>query len=282
MTAPRPANRFRPSLHGIHSGILPQGQNRDRERIHSDGGFASGVEGASYRSPGPFCVSYWEDFLGDVVPDQINAIEGTDSATSDCAILAGGMGGVMRLTTGDAGTGLAADMEQITWALQWQASNGDLCMEVRAKMSAITTCYAFIGFTDLAASLEGPVISAASADTITTNATDAVGFMFDTRMATDDWWLVGVANDVDATAQDSGVAPVADTYAIYRIEVDTAGKATFFYNGAKIGSKMSGAVTAGADLTPTICVSKTSVAASMTMDVDYIHVSMERAVGGAT
>jgi hypothetical protein len=274
-------NNFYPSLHGKHAGFKAQGNNRDRKRLFVDGGFAAGVDGAQRRYGGPHQVEYWEDFLGDVVPDQINAIEGTDSATSDCAILAGGIGGVMRLTTGDAGTGLAADMEQITWALQWQASNGGLAMEVRAKLSAITTCYAFIGFTDLAASLEGPVISAGAADTITTNASDAVGFMFDTRMATDNWWLVGVAADVDATAQDSGSAPVANTYAVFRIEVDTAGVATFFYNGNQIGTKMTGALTAATDLTPTICVSKTSVAASMTMDVDYVHVSMNRAIGGA-
>lgn len=274
-------NRYYPSLHGKHAGFRAQGSTRDRKRLVVDGGFTSGVEGAERRYGGPQTVEYWEDFLGDVVPDQIKALEGTDSATSDCAILEGGIGGVMRLTTGDAGTGLAADMEQITWSLQWQASNGGLCFETRLKMSAITTCYAFLGFTDLAASLEGPIISAASADTITTNATDAVGFMFDTRMSTDNWWLVGVANDVDATAQNTGLAPVADTYAVFRIEVDSSGVATFFYNGSPIGTRMTGAVTAATDLTPTICVSKTSVAASMTMDIDYIHLSANRNIGGS-
>jgi hypothetical protein len=182
---------------------------------------------------------------------------------------------VLRLTTGDAGTGLAADMEQITQALQWQASNGGLTFDARLKLSAITTCYAFIGFTDVV-TLEAPVESAASADTITTNATDAVGFMFDTRMTNDTWWLVGVANDVDATKQNTTFAPVADTYATFRIEVAANGSANFFYNGVSVGTTMAGAVTPGADLTPTIAVSKTSVAASMTMDVDYVHLAMAR------
>jgi hypothetical protein len=221
-------------------------------------------------------VTLFDDFIGDAIDAKWDVQEGTDSATSVSAILAGGIGGVLRLTTGDAGTGLAADLIQLTQALQWQASNGDLVIEVRSKLSAITTCYAFIGFTDLAASLEAPIESAASADTLTTNASDAVGFMFDTRMTNDTWWLTGVAANVDATAQNSGFAPVADTYATFRVEVTSAGVATFYYNGTAVGTAMTGALTAATDLTPTIAVSKTSVAASMTMDIDYIDVTMAR------
>ena len=248
-------------------------------KLISRGGFRSGDHGNQIDYPGPRRVSFFDDFLGDVIADQWNAVEGTDSATSDAAILAGGIGGVLRLTTGDAGTGLAADMEQITQALQWQASNGDLVFQTRLKLSAITTCYAFIGFTDVV-TLEAPIESAASANTLTSNATSAVGFMFDTRMTADTWWLVGVAADVDATAQNTTYAPVADDYATFRIEVTSAGVATFYYNGVQVGTAMSGAVTAATDLTPTIAVSKTSVAASMTMDIDYVHVAMDRAADG--
>lgn len=271
------------SLHGRAVGLAREGtvgQQKGRRKLVSDGGFASGGKGRAYSHPSPTTVSFFDDFLGDVIADQWNAVEGTDSATSDAAILAGGIGGVLRLTTGDAGTGLAADMEQLTQALQWQASNGGLAIEGRFKLSAITTCYVFFGFTDLV-TLEGPIISAASADTITTNASDAVGFMFDTRMSTDNWWLVGVAADVDATAQNSGYAPVADTYETFRIEINSSGVATFFRNGLQVGVAMTGALTAATDLTPTLAVSKTSVAASMTLDWDYAHISMNRGLDGS-
>ncbi len=248
----------------------------NNELLVKSGIVGYGDVGAQYYPPNVKKVTVFDDFLGDVIADQWDLQEGTDSATGSAAILAGGIGGVLRITTGDAGTGLAADMEQITQALQWQASNGNLVMEVRAKLSAITVCYVFIGLTDLAASLEAPIESAASADTITTNATDAVGFMFDTRMATDNWWLVGVKADTDATKQDMGAAPVADTYATFRIEVDTSGTATFYYNGTQVGTAMANALTAATDLTPSINVSKTATAASMTMDVDYVYVSMDR------
>lgn len=271
------------SIHGRKLGLGAERQTgaaKGYSPLVVPGGILAGDHGNQIALPSPAIISYFEDFLGDVIPDQINIVEGTDSATSDAAILAGGIGGVMQMTTGDAGTGLAADMVQATWALQWQAANGDLCFQTRIKLSAITTCYVFVGFTDVV-TLEGPVISAASADTITTNASDAVGFMFDTRMATDNWWLVGVAGNTDATHQDTGYAPVADDYETLRIEVTAAGVASFYRNGLQVGTPMSGAVTAATDLTPTIAVSKTSVTASMTAEVDYVAISMNRAADGA-
>lgn len=267
-------NDFYPSLHGYHVG-LDREDNAGRKRLRAAGGFAAGTLGKQRRFGGPNTVEFFDDFVGDVIADQWNVVEGTDSATSDAAILAGGIGGVLRITTGDAGTGLAADMIQLTQALQWQASNGGLRIEARFKLSAITTCYVFFGFTDLV-TLEAPVISASSANTITTNASDAVGFMFDTNMTADTWWLVGVANNTDATHQNTTFAPVADTYATFAIEVSSTGVATFYYNGNAVGTKMTGALTAATDLTPTLAVGKLSVAASMTLDLDYMTVNMDR------
>jgi len=269
------------SLHGRECGL-----DNNRKLLNLKG-FISGEGGSQVALPSPTTITLMDDFEGDVIADQWNLVEGTDSATSDAAILAGGIGGVLRITTGDAGTGLAADMAQITRALQWQASNDGLSMQVRLKLSAITTCYVFIGFTDLT-TLEAPIESAASANTLTSTASDAVGFMFDTRMTDDTWWLVGVAGDTDATHQNTGKLPVADKYATFRIRVAkpdtgaTVSRATFFYNGLQVGTAMTAAITSATDLTPTINVSKTSVAASMTCDIDYVHVSMNRGLDGAS
>ncbi len=244
------------------------------------GGFTAGAHGSQILLPSPSRAAFFDDFIGAaVLPAVWTSLEGTDSATS-AAVIAGVVNGVLRLTTGDAGTGIAADGEQIVQTLQWLASNGNLCCEYRVKMSAITTCWAFLGFTDRIDALEAAIESAASGDTLTTNATDAVGFMFDTRMTTDNWWLVGVANDVDATAQNTGIAPTAAQYQVLRVEVDLSGNASFFINGNPVGTRMSTAVTPSVLLTPTFGVSKTSVAASMTMDVDYAHVSALRGANG--
>ena len=261
--------RILTSLHGKLAGL---GSDK---RLIVPKGFTAGEHGSQFTYPAPSYVSYFDDFIGDALDARWNIVEGTDSATSDAAILAGGIGGVLQFTTGDAGTGLAADMIQMTQALQWQASNGGLAIEARFKLSAITTCYCFFGFTDVV-TLEAPIISAASVDTFTTTASDAVGVMFDTRMSTDNWWLTGVAADTDATMQNSGYAPVADTYETWRIEVSSTGVAVFFRNGIQVGTAMSGAVTAATDLTPTFNIGKTSVAASMTASMDYIWTGMSR------
>lgn len=270
------------SIAGRKVGLTSErstGAAKGKSLLVSEGGFTSGLRGNQFAHSSPSTVAITDDFIGDAVAVTWNVVEGTDSATSADSILAGGIGGVLRLTTGDAGTGLAADMIQVTQALQWQAANGDLCFQTRIKLSAITVCYVFVGFTDVV-TLEAPIESAASANTLTSNATDAVGFMFDTRMTDDKWWLVGVATDVDATHQNTTFAPVADDYETFRIEVKPSGIATFFRNGLQVGTAMTGAVTSAADLTPTIAVSKTATAASMTLDVDYIHASMSRAVDG--
>jgi hypothetical protein len=233
--------------------------------------------GSAFTLADPRTSVLYDDFLGDAINlDLYTLTEGTDSATSTAAIVSGGVGGVLRLTTGDAGTGYAADAEQLTGHLQWKAEAGGLVFQTRLKMSAITTCQAFLGFTDDATTLEIPIDSAASANTITTTATDAVGFFFDTDMTADTWWVAGVANGTDATHQNSGFAPVADTYATFRIEVGADGSAVFFYNGLQVGTKMTGAVTPTVALCPVITVSKLSVTASMTMDIDYLYVSSTR------
>lgn len=162
------------------------------------------------------------------------------------------VGGTVVGKVGDTTASMAVSGIQLSRGLNWKANQGGVYQEWRVKLGIITNIAVFIGFTDQVAALEMPIQSAASADTITTNATDAVGFMFDTSMATDNWWLVGVANDVDATLQNMGAAPVADTYAIFRIELSAAGVATFYYNGVAVGTAMTGAVTATIALTPVI------------------------------
>lgn len=233
------------------------------------------------RLPGEGNVSWMDDFLGDVLADQWTYAEGTDTADADGAILAGGIGGVLRLTTGNAGTGLAADQAQVASFLQWQASNGGLVTQARVKLSRITDAWFFFGFTDNNA-LEAPVVSAGSDNTLTTNATNAVGFMFDTRMAADNMWLVGVASDTDAIAQNSLVAPEANEYVTLRVEVNANGHAAFYVNGQQVGEVMTGAVTPAADLTPYVGVGNLSGTSSFTCDVDYIFTGMARGANGTS
>jgi len=221
-------------------------------------------------------VELFDDFLGDVIADQWNVVEGADTTTSDAAVN-NQLGGVLRMTTGDSATvTYAGNGIQITQGAfyNWKAANGGLRMEARIKIDAITLVAFFVGFTDLG-TFEAPIESAGSANTITTNASDAVGFFFDTRMTDDKLWIAGVKANTDATHANTGTAPVAATWIRLAIEVNADGDATFFINGSAVG-KVTDAVTTSTALTPTIAATSLDSGTSKLLDVDYIHVEMDR------
>lgn len=259
------------SLHGRKAGLAHNGQ------MVVPAGYLAGSHGSQIEMPSPSRCVLFDDFLGDVVADQWNFTEGTDSGTSDGAISAQ-QNGAFLLTPGDSAGTVAADGAQLNSELNWKANSAQpnrLVFEARVKLASIAQCSCFVGFTDTK-SLEQPIQSAGSGDTITTNATDAVGFMFDVGMNNDNWYLVGVANDVDATVQDSGVAVAADTWATLRVEIDASGVAYFFINGNPVGSAMSGAVRTTIALTPVFIVRPTAAVAGKTMTIDYCHVAGDR------
>lgn len=228
-------------------------------------------DNSSYYGKGQdtFYVEERDDFLGDVLADQWNGRVGSDPQCVTPTILADQVRGVVRAVTGDdAAATMAVNGVQLERALNWSANQGGLVLEAKVKMSAITAAAVFVGLTDQVAALEMPFTLGAG-NALTSNASDAVGVLFDTAADTDTWWLVGVAADVDAAKQDTTLAPVADTYETWRIELSSAGVATFYRNGVAIGTTMTGAVTASVALTPVIAAFSRG-AASRNIDSDYI------------
>lgn len=218
-------------------------------------------------------IRLYDDFTGDVLADQWNTRVGSDGqCVAFVKNAAVNPGGIIRGTGGDdVGGTMALNGSQIDSDLDWKASAGGLTFEVRLSLgTADTDICVFAGFTDQVAALEMPIQSAASADTLTTTATDAVGVMFDSAMATDKWWLVGVANNVAATANNSTLQPTAGTMETWRIEVSAAGSASFYRNGVFVHT-MTGAVTASVALTPVVAVFSRGVA-TRSLDIDLISV----------
>lgn len=218
-------------------------------------------------------ATQYDDFLGKTISGAWDVQKGSDAATVHFAHVADTSGKARATTGAGAGASMAVNGVQLSSGLNWKANQGNLVFEAKVKLSAITNINLFVGFTDQLASLEAPVTL--SGTTFTTNATDAVGFLFDTNATTDTIRLVGVANDVDATHQDTGLAPVAATYNTFRVEVSTTGVATFYLDGVKVGTALTGAVTASVALTPVVA-GFTESAASATIDVDYIFVQQTR------
>lgn len=179
---------------------------------------------------------------------------------------------VCYLTSGNAGTGVAADGSQMIGTTSYLLSAGPTVFQARVASTLITNLSVFFGFTDQVSVLEMPIESAAVANTITTNASDAVGFMFDTSMSTDNFWLVGVNNDVDETAENSTIAPVSNTYIILRMDIAANGDTVFSINGTVVGSTMTTACRIGIPVYPTICVSaRSTVSKVITVDELYVR-----------
>ena len=255
-------------LHSLHSRKV----GVDRNGVLVVPGVAIGVDGKQIELPSPTRVVHFEDFMGDVAPSEVNYTEGTDTTTADGAIVAL-VNGVFRLTSGDSAGTVAADGAQLNTELNWKANQGKLVFEARVSIAEITTVSLFIGLTDTKA-LEAPFSLAGT--TFTSNATDAVGFLFDTEATTDTIRLVGVKTDVDATAQDSGKVFVANTYKTFRVELNSDGAATFYIDGRQVGTLMAAALTTTVALTPVFIIRPQGAVAGRTMDIDYFMVAADR------
>jgi len=255
------------SIHGRKLGLGPNG-----ELIVPSGVVMLGEDGSQLAvGTSGTMVRQFDDFIGPTLSTQWAVTAGSDSPAGGAINAANG--GTLRLTTGDSNASLAADGIQVEGGLNWKAANGSLVFETRLLISAVTAVQLYAGFTDQTAALEMPVTLTTA--TFSTVATDAVGFLFDTNATTKTIRLVGVANDVDATMQDSGNAWAAATYIKLRVEVSTTGVATFYINGTPVGTSMSGAVTPTIALTPVIAA-RSLAANSKTVDIDYIDVMSTR------
>src|SRR3990167_2986073 len=217
----------------------------------------------------------YDDFLGQEIDGYRwqNKL-GSDANVVAPIVLASQTNGIVRMVTGsDAGATMAINGVQLQSDLNLKSNKGGLVFECRVMMDAITSVCVYVGLTDQIAALEMPFTL--SGTTLTSNATNAVGVLFDTDATTDDWWLVGVAADVDTTHQDAGVAPVASTLETWRIDVSATGTATFYRNGTLIGTAMAAAVTASAGLTPVVAAfSRTTTVRNI--DVDHVLVQAQR------
>jgi len=213
-------------------------------------------------------VKFFDDFLGHADDATINWSEGSDTGGTYAITLLDN--GVERITS----AGTSGNAAAICTALQWEAENGGpLIFEARVKsVTAITDrCY-FIGLDDTKHT-STTVVTAfeMSSEALTTNCSNAVGFMYDTNCTYDNWYCCGVKADADATPVNTEVAPAAaGTWQTLRVVVNIEGDATFFIDGKFVGS-VEEAVTASTKLQGTILV-ETRATATKIIDVDYVYI----------
>lgn len=229
-------------------------------------------------------VSLFDDFL--LSADHSGWNDNTENSGTT-AQLVNREDGYVELTTGTT----IGNRGQITGERVWRAeSGGPLVFEAGVVfITDITEKGLFVGFTNLT-TIQNPIEIASAGDTLTANADDAVGFVFDEENATTDrYFLCGSDSNVDAAgngvvpASATVTVPVAGTDQAFRVVIDTAGAASFFINGNLVfrtgtgwsNRKLTAAVSPDVNLCPTVCV-ETREALANTVYVDYIYSSKGR------
>jgi hypothetical protein len=226
---------------------------------------------------------FFTDFLGAALPDEV---AGVAENSGTAAVTVGQDGGVAGIVTG----ATSGNRAHLSMGLNFKASNGSMRMEARVKpLTDITNRANFIGFTDTVAQ-ENPMEYATT--TITSDASDAVGFVIDTAGTTAKWHGLAVKADADVLTLANGAINIdgaqqvftAGTYETFAVAVNVDGDAVLSYGkdtGNKYGLRevlrIDSAITPTVLMTPHVGI-ETRTTAAKTAYVDYLEVTGARAV----
>lgn len=224
----------------------------------------------SWKDPGVM-VRQFDHFTGPVMnPNLWASVKGSDGACVFFAVHAD-KGGKLRGTFGAGANTMAINGSELTGELNWDTGKGAFSFAATAQLSDIAHTVLFVGMTDKK-TLECPFTM--SVVTLTSNASNGFGFLYDNRATVANWKCVGVAADVDAGIIDTGSPPVAATDDLFVMESDALGTVTFYLNGKAIGTT-PGCCTPGTALCPVIA-GFTTTGVSQTVDTDFLSVEQSR------
>lgn len=266
------------SLWGLKSYISPD------DLLVSRGAVGTGGEGRPrVVMPGSHdTVAVFEDFLGDLVPDEWIA-GSSDTGQTATGVLAtsavSATNGIYRMTSSATSTQTpAGGAQSINTPPNWKANQGRLRMSARVKTAVLAGNSVFVGFTDTGGT------EIAAYDTgggIQTPAGDYAGFIWSGEAGATEQAYRAVAGkagtDQSAT---TGVTPVANVYDVLEVELPgtDGGVANFYINGKPVARFSSAAVTPTVALAAGVWRANTEGAADA-VDVDYINISAARDTG---
>lgn len=240
-------------------------------------------------------VEVFDDFDMDAIStgaaDGIRWFNSSDAGNTAFAINAGFAGeGTARALTDTTDDDMC---ELAHGQLMWLPQNDPL-MEVRLQFDVVTNVAFNVGFNDDALEDSNTLPMELSTTTFTSNAATWVGILFDVDATNDDFHAMWVDDDNDSTSaiadlRYSGVAPLAATYGLYRVELfrTTATGAAIAQmhivpddadaTGGRMHSKRyTSTVDGDAALTPHVGFENRSGTAHQ-CDIDYIYVKQNRA-----
>jgi hypothetical protein len=215
-------------------------------------------------------VRLFDDFLGTLNLDNWNIDKGNAGVNFACSDV-----DVNGMTHGEVTSNSSNDLAVLYGELIWKANSaGPLIFEARACINTSLSQLIFIGLSD-EATAERPMDYNGS--TLTTAATDAVGFYYAGGVSSTTWRCGGVkaGSDSAQTAAGSKHNPVADTYQTFRVVVNPDGSASFYIDGDIIVENVANCVTASTALAPFFSI--TDDGAAGFLFIDYCYLSVGRA-----
>lgn len=173
-------------------------------------------------------VHFQDNFTQEVINGDVWT--STVGGTSDTIAISETAGGSLLLTTGSTDN----DASHLGGAIIWNAAK-KASIEVRVTITDVSGTNLFVGFSD--AKSEGAALTAISypGNTLTSTATNAVGFVIDADHATSSIMCEGVKANTDATSVDSGTDWADGETKTLRVELDTDGSAQFYLDGSGVG-----------------------------------------------
>ncbi len=211
-------------------------------------------------------IGFFDDFLGDILAAEWVNDLAAGATIAPAGTAAGGIA-VVTLDTDD------NDHATLTMGLHWTVSNGYTVFTARAaQVTAITLRSVEIGVSDANSETNGLAFSAP--DTPTAVADDAAVFTINSDDSLATWNVLTVNGGGTPVQTTLTTAPVAGTYQVFQIVIDSAGNAQFYINGT-LEATQALAVATTALLTPWITLKSLSAAAKI-QNVDYVSMFGER------
>lgn len=220
---------------------------------------------------------WFDDFMGDLFKGGAapGAYQSTASGTSAAAaaINTGAVNGEILL---DAGTD-SGGRSDLSLGLHFQGQL-NCAFAARVQLNGITSAKVELGFTDVLSGTDAGAVNVKATPTF--NATDCVGWVFDTNDNAY-WEGIGAKAGAAATTYEAGVSPVAATYETLEVALigDVAFYLRFDANGkfldVNTGTPQTSAVTATTLLTPWLFVQNRSTT-QRTLTVDWVSAWQRR------
>ena len=215
-------------------------------------------------------LNRWDDdFQGDTLHGGYQSTA-SGAASAAAALVAGTLGGIVRLDTGTDDNGRS----DLSLGRHYTGEQAAL-MVARVKISAITSFKLEIGFTDVVSGTDAGAVN--NADTPTFNADDFCGLVFDTDYFTGSaaGRLMGVAATVAAAVTNTAFTPTAAAYFTVAIALQDTTMHVVIMNASHevlYRGQLALAITKTVLLTPWIFAQTRVITTGKTLDIDKLHV----------